>query len=140
MKRNRTPKDTSETGSADDYEHRRALCTHFLFWTVCQPRCQRAKSCMGDPKACFDRWWPHVPEEHKNWFRAAIMALKDGMTPQQACTHAEAEVARWREQERVWAERDAQAESAPATSAPAEAAPAIERASRDRHGPRIRQL
>ena len=139
MKRNRAPKDTSETGNAPDYEHRRGVCTHFLFWTVCRPRCQRAKSCMGDPKACFERWWPHVPADMKNWFRFSLKALDAGMTPQQAGAHAEAEVARWNEIERGWAaEKEAQAAAMPAT--PAAAAPAVVRSDRDRHGPRIRQL
>ena len=43
---------------------RRVGCSLFGFWGVCtQKRCRRALMCSGDPYACFQRYWPHVPEE-----------------------------------------------------------------------------
>jgi hypothetical protein len=50
----------------------------FGFWRVCeQPLCRRNHSCSGDMHACFQRLWPLVPEEQKEYLRACIMAAKD---------------------------------------------------------------
>ncbi len=102
MKRKPTPRETNETEGMSYDEYRRTTCTLLLFWTVCGSRCRRAKACMGDPHACFKRWWPHVPEEVKNWFRFSIKARQAGMTPAEASRHVKAEMARWNEIERGW--------------------------------------
>jgi len=92
---------------------RRDQCTRFGFWMVCaDKRCRRAKSCEGDPEQCFDRWWPHVPEEMKVYIRAAISAMAEkGMDHAQAHQAAEAEVERWKATERANAERTPPAET-----------------------------
>jgi hypothetical protein len=74
---------------------RRKLNDFFQFCTVCSDkRCRRERACRGDCHACFRRWWPHVSEESKIHFRAAIKALVGGHTPAEAMRIAAAEVAR----------------------------------------------
>jgi hypothetical protein len=76
---------------------RRDQCTRFLFWTVCSnKRCRRTKSCTGDAHACFDQWWPHVPDELRIWYRGALAAQSAGMTREDAAKEGYAELARWR--------------------------------------------
>jgi hypothetical protein len=137
MKRKPVQKRAEAEDDEDSYEYRRAGCNLFKFWLVCpERRCCRAKSCVGDPKRCFDRWWPQLPEPMKDWFRAVIKALNAGMSPRDACRHAEAEVERVAEFNRNLAalgERPA-AEVAPAR------APDEPRHVPDERAPRIRSL
>jgi hypothetical protein len=49
------------------------------FWRACEPRCKRAKACMGDqPEACFDRFWSATPLPQKQSLRMAIKARAAG--------------------------------------------------------------
>ena len=75
---------------------RRWANTHFLFWRVCGDKaCRRTSRCAGgEPEACFDRWWPVVPERDKVYFRACITQMKEGMTAEELGRAARAEVER----------------------------------------------
>jgi hypothetical protein len=73
------------------FERRRAndvrvSCNLFRFWLVCPNKiCRRNKSCRGsDVHACFDRFWPHVPERLKFEFRGMIVAMSDGLSYEEA--------------------------------------------------------
>ena len=84
-----------ERHDAEEEASRRKVNDIFQFCTVCSDkRCRRERACRGDCHACFLRWWPHVSEESKIEFRAAIKALVDGHTPAEALRIAAAEVAR----------------------------------------------
>ena len=91
---------------AEHNDYRRKINTHFLFWTECEHRaCGRARGCAGgDPDDCFKRWWPVVPEELKVEFRACVTGMgAKGMSYEEAVVYAQAEVARWKEDEARWA-------------------------------------
>ena len=73
----------------------RSVCTGFKFWRACGERpCQRAKACMGDARACFDRCWWRVREADKIYVRAGIKARVAGCSVAEACRLAGEEVAR----------------------------------------------
>jgi hypothetical protein len=75
---------------------RRVGCSLFGFWGVCtQKRCRRALMCSGDPYACFQRYWPHVPEEAKVRYRAMIRAAQAGLGAREIAAAARAAVAGW---------------------------------------------
>ena len=47
------------------------------FWRICRkPQRRRRHCCSYDPDACFDRCWPLVPEEEKEYLRACIRAAQ----------------------------------------------------------------
>lgn len=94
----RHPPAAAPTSAADRAEGRRSMCTAFLFWKACRSKgCRRARGCAGrDPDACFERWWPHLPEEFKVQFRAFMTALKQGLPRADALKAAATETARWR--------------------------------------------
>ena len=90
-------KQTPENEAAEQEGYRRRMNTRFLFWTVCaEGRCKRAKRCAGDGEACFQRWWPHVPEEFKQEVRAFIDGLRRGLTIEEAARGIAAKVAEWK--------------------------------------------
>ena len=67
----------------------------FGFWMMCNEKpCARARSCVGETRPCFQRHWPHVPEEPKNWYRAFIKACAGGVSKQEAARLADAEMVR----------------------------------------------
>ena len=49
----------------------------------------------GDPYACFQRYWPHVPEEAKVRYRAMIRAAQAGLGAREIAAAARAAVAGW---------------------------------------------
>ena len=78
-----------------DEQTRRNTHDFFQFWMMCQEKpCARSRRCVGELYPCFSRHWPLVPEEQKNWFRAAIKALAGGVSKQEAARIADAEAAR----------------------------------------------
>jgi hypothetical protein len=138
-RKRRVPQEPAQAQARHDAEQtemRRVQCTLFQFWRGCAlKRCRRARRCDGDPHACFERWWPLVPEVLKVQYRAAIVALGAGLSPHAAAQAARAEVERWRASQAPIG-RNEEAEAAvptaaqPAASAahlPAEAAPATAR-------------
>jgi len=87
--------DDSEPDFSDERVRRRWINNLFGYWRVCgEKTCRRGRGCAGDPLACFERWWRLTPERPKVEFRALIKARRDGMTPQDALRHADAEVER----------------------------------------------
>ncbi len=139
MKRNHAPKTQDPGNDPSDTSHRRYFATLLKFWIACgEARCRRAQACMGDYDECFVRLWRHVPEDLKTRMRATARAVAEGKTWQEACRFADAEVARWKDIERGFAEKQNAAATAPAVST--EAAPAIVRSDRVRPGPRIRSV
>ncbi len=122
-------------------ESRRGVCTVLRFWEVCaDKRCKRARGCAGDVEACFDLFWPQVPEDLKDEMRQAIVLVRDGMSPRQAMTEAREFAA----QRRRIAQEMAAREAAPcAAPPPAESAPiriTRERPPTHHIGPRVRRL
>ena len=96
-RKQRTPAggDDSEPDFSDERVRRRWINNLFGYWRVCgEKTCRRGRGCTGDPLACFKRWWPVTPERPKVEFRALIKARRQGMTPQDALRHADAEVER----------------------------------------------
>lgn len=76
------------------------VCTWFKFWLVCPKKpCRRARACVGDPTACFERWWRHIPEEHKVQLRATVKARFEGLSPEDAVRAGLAEKERFIELE-----------------------------------------
>jgi hypothetical protein len=71
----------------------RRICNHFRFWLACPNKvCARNESCSGDDAlACFDRFWPLVPERLKFEFRGLILALNDGLTADEAMRKVKAD-------------------------------------------------
>jgi hypothetical protein len=66
-----------------------------MFWRVCAEKsCRRAKACMGDADACFERHWPWVHEGDKIFFRTVIKMRLAGLSHAEACRAAAEEVAR----------------------------------------------
>ena len=54
------------------------------FWRVCgKPLCRRNRACTGDVDACFQRFWPLVPEETKEYVRGCIRAAQHTRDPQE---------------------------------------------------------
>ena len=141
MTKSHAPADSSE-GQYTHEERRRIQCNRLRFWMVCAAkRCRRAKSCEGDPEQCFDRWWPHMPEEAKVYIRAAIRAMaRKGMDKMQARQAAEAEVERWKETARANAERTPPAEPVVAREPAAPPDPDATRFTPESRAPRVRSL
>ena len=89
-------------------EGARSLSNTFEFWRVCtKAPCRRAHACMGDSASCFDRHWAMMPEDFKIWFRAAMRARREGLSPEEADRIGMAEVQRCKELEEKPAHRDA---------------------------------
>lgn len=104
QKESRKPWDAEKE---ERFGHRRKINTNFLFWTVCEDKaCARARGCAGaEPDACFDRWWPAVPDEMKVQLRAyAVGAGAKGMSREEALAYAQNEVARWKADEALCAQ------------------------------------
>jgi hypothetical protein len=131
-----TPAQAQAQHAAEQTQMRRVQCTLFQFWRGCaRKRCRRARRCDGDPHACFERWWPLMPEHLKVQYRAAIVALGAGMSPHAAAQTARTEAERWRASQAQPPRGDAAETAAPAAAQPAastahppaEAAPAAAR-------------
>ena len=92
-----------------DEARRRRFNNIFLFWVACEDgACKRNARCAGDPHACFQRWWPWVPERRKAYYRAYVHACAEDSTHEQAHQQAEAEVQRRADDiARLEAEQDA---------------------------------
>jgi hypothetical protein len=70
----------------------------FGVYRVCgNAHCLRARDCRGDANACFDRFWPHVPEDDKIWLRVAVTAASNGSSPAEAAAAGEAAARQYRE-------------------------------------------
>jgi hypothetical protein len=105
---------------------KRHLNTHLGLWRVCgRKACARARGCRGEPTDCHARWWPHVPEDVKIEFRTAIIAARDGASPQEATRIAKAEAQRWRDLQARMAAREQAAASAPGELPVAPAEPTV---------------
>jgi len=79
-------------------EYRRNFNNALKFWRMCtEARCRRARGCVGDMHACFERHWAMIPEAAKVWFRTAIKARVAGHPAQEASAIGDAAVKRWEE-------------------------------------------
>lgn len=132
-------KQTPENDERERWAHRRTINTNFLFWTVCPDKaCARSRACVGaDAKACFERYWPAVPEAMKVELRAYIAGVgKMGMSRDAALAYAASEVERWKacqaEDEREWQAFEAVLREPGSETAPPDPKP--------HSGPRIRTL
>ena len=58
--------------------HKRFWCNHHLnMWHVCSnTACRRARSCRGNPTACFNENFSRLPEGVQDWF--ALLAKFQG--------------------------------------------------------------
>src|SRR4029078_7317318 len=74
----------------------RTRSTKLGFFRACsQKPCRRAQVCVGDGKACFDRWWDHVYPEVKALTRALYYALHQGVPDEEARRRADAAADEW---------------------------------------------
>ena len=104
----------NEARRRQEIEGRRGLCTHLRFWQFCADRrCKRARQCAGDVEACFNHFWPQVPEDIKAEIRQAILFMRDGMPPRQAASEARAFVAQRKRIEQETMAREAARRVAP---------------------------
>ncbi len=81
----RTPQQLAmiERGRRQLTAQRRQRCNMMLFWLACGTRaCRRHRRCTGDPHACFERMWPQVPEDIKEFFRGCILAARETRSPE----------------------------------------------------------
>jgi hypothetical protein len=76
---------------------------------------------VGDVEACFNRFWPHVPDDLKNEIRQAILFMRDGMPPRQAAIEAHEYVAQRKRIEQETMAREAARRAAPPEPEPASA-------------------
>jgi hypothetical protein len=84
-------------GREQEAKSMRSLCSVLHFWKYCgHKKCLRARACAVDHKDCFDRFWPHVPEEVKIMIRTGIKSKAAGLSPQQTLAAVERETERWR--------------------------------------------
>ena len=76
----------------------RGMCNLFGFWRACPGKvCGRNTSCSGDARACFDRFWPLVPERVKVEFRVTLKAAHAGGSPEEVKRKIREELARFDE-------------------------------------------
>jgi hypothetical protein len=101
-------------------EAQRKLCTHLRFWHLCADRrCGRARQCAGNAEACFNRFWPHVPEDLKNEIRQTIRLANEAMPPRAAAAAASGYAARRKRIEDEALAREAARRAAPVLPEPA---------------------
>lgn len=129
----------------DDETLARWLNNYFAFWAICATGvCKRNKRCAGDPKACHDRFWPHVPERMKFEFRGYIKAADDGLSVEEATRKVQADWERMealaREMGQGPAAEPANVRAAPMPAAPREDAVAPPPPRERQGGPRVRFL
>lgn len=77
-------------------EARRKFCDCLQFFLFCpQKRCRRAKACQDEKYSCFDKFWPLVPEEDKDWIRFSITikAANPGMKAEEVARAVDAKLA-----------------------------------------------
>ena len=68
-----------------------------MFWKACgRKKCLRARACVVDSRACFDRLWPIVPEKMKVIIRSTVKAAEARLSPAETAAAIERELARWR--------------------------------------------
>jgi hypothetical protein len=73
----------------------RVTCNGLRFWLFCPHKsCRRNESCSGDANACNDRFWPHVPERHKFFYRGMIVAMSGGLSYEEAVRKVRADAER----------------------------------------------
>jgi hypothetical protein len=71
-----------EEAKAEEASNLRVVCNVFRFWWVCEEKlCCRNKKCSGDSVACFNRFWPQVPERMKVAFRTIVVTAKERLSP-----------------------------------------------------------
>jgi hypothetical protein len=119
--RERTQRRSAERRAASDAEELRRCNDAFMFFRVCRNgACRRANTCRGEPHGCSERHWNMFSEGQKVWFRAAIRALLDGQSVQQAKATANAAEASYEEGEarRIAAERAIQMAAEPVPREP----------------------
>jgi hypothetical protein len=76
---------------------RRAFHTWLRYWIACPTRrCRRWRRCAGDLDRCHAVFWPVVPEEIKEWWRAVGQARRDGCSARQAALLGDAAARRCR--------------------------------------------
>jgi hypothetical protein len=69
----------------------RVLNESFRFWLTCSHKpCRRMSRCAGDAMACFERWWPVVPEAAKVHTRVFLKCCCQGMSEDEALRQANA--------------------------------------------------
>lgn len=89
------PQGSDRIDFSNEAVRRRFICDLFQFWFGCRAgSCQRQRRCVGDPQACFDRFWWMVPERLKVEFRAYVKARVAGAPHDEASDAAEKEVVR----------------------------------------------
>jgi hypothetical protein len=91
------PREVGKPGAADDKEaeitSKRRMCTTFACWRTCARRsCRRDHICLGDPFACFARYWDGHPKAFQAWIVAAGDARAAGLTIRHAMRTADGEV------------------------------------------------
>ena len=131
----------NEADRRQETESRRGLCTFLKFWQFCPDRrCKRARACAGDVAACFNLFWPQVPEDIKNEIRRAIELVRNGMPPHQAAIEARAFVAQRKRIDEETMAREAARAAAEAQPEPAPVQITRTHAPAYRAGPRIRGM
>ncbi len=57
---------------------KRFQCDLLEFWRRCGPRCRQNRRCSGNPYACFRRNHAAMPQDHKHWRQAMVLAGATG--------------------------------------------------------------
>jgi len=85
----------AEARRRQELDLQRKLCSLLQFWMFCgKRRCARAHRCADEAVACFDLFWPRVPEHIKTEIRQMIRFRNQGMSPDEAVAAAADYVAR----------------------------------------------
>ncbi len=117
--------------------HRR-FCSGLMFWKACgRKKCLRARACVVDSRACFDRLWPIVPEKMKVIIRSIAKAAEARLSPAETAAAIDRDLARWR----ATMEPQDVPQPAPEAAKPAPQSPPVAPAPNTRGpGPRISVL
>ena len=95
QKRHKQDQGPTTTTEEDRRGMQRWVNSFLYFWNVYEASaCKRRRGCAGDPHACFERWWPVVPEAVKVEYRATIKAYAAGASAEEAVRAGQAEVER----------------------------------------------
>ncbi len=128
------------------YQEKRAVahrhfCSGLMFWKACgRKKCLRARACVVDSRACFDRLWPIVPEKMKVGIRATVKAAEARLSRAETAAAIERDLARWRATTAPREVPQAAAEPAPQLPPIAPSAPNPRASSPRASGPRVRVL
>jgi len=83
-------------GAAACESVRRKLLGFLQCWKFCGSKhCLRAQTCAGNAFACFDRFWPLVPERMKVSIREGMKARVAGLTKPEITAQIVRAGARW---------------------------------------------